>query len=77
MEKFILGIRILVVEELVKEPLQGLQKNLVELGFASGRMKTGTPPRVDGRSLDYSKMEEQLGDKNPTKFGYLRHKAFS
>lgn len=49
----------------------GLTENLVELGFASGRMKTGTPPRVDGRSLDYSKMEEQLGDKNPTKFGYL------
>ena len=40
----------------------GLTENLVGLGFASGRMKTGTPPRVDGRSLDYSKMEEQFGE---------------
>src|SRR5690606_596953 len=38
--------------------------------FDSGRMKTGTPPRVDGRSLDYSKMEEQKGDENPKKFSY-------
>jgi len=43
---------------------------LVRLGFESGRMKTGTPPRVDGRSLDYSKMEEQPGDENPSKFSY-------
>ena len=40
----------------------GLTEQLVELGFESGRMKTGTPPRVDGRSLDYSRMEEQWGD---------------
>ena len=40
----------------------GLTETLVNLGFESGRMKTGTPPRVDGRSLDYSKMEEQPGD---------------
>lgn len=40
----------------------GITEQLVELGFESGRMKTGTPPRVDGRSLDYSKMEEQWGD---------------
>lgn len=40
----------------------GLTEQLIELGFESGRMKTGTPPRVDGRSLDYSKMEEQWGD---------------
>jgi tRNA uridine 5-carboxymethylaminomethyl modification enzyme len=44
---------------------------LVSLGFEAGRMKTGTPPRVDGRSLDYSKMEEQKGDENPQKFSYL------
>ncbi len=49
----------------------GLTETLVNLGFESGRMKTGTPPRVDGRSLDYSKMEEQPGDENPSKFSYL------
>ncbi len=49
---------------------KGLTEQLVELGFEAGRMKTGTPPRVDGRSLDYSKMEEQFGDKNPSKFSY-------
>ncbi|MBX2968978.1 MAG: tRNA uridine-5-carboxymethylaminomethyl(34) synthesis enzyme MnmG [Cyclobacteriaceae bacterium] len=48
----------------------GLTEQLVSLGFESGRMKTGTPPRVDGRSLDYSKMEEQKGDENPGKFSY-------
>lgn len=48
----------------------GLTESLVELGFEAGRMKTGTPPRVDGRSLDYSKMEVQLGDENPSKFSY-------
>jgi tRNA uridine 5-carboxymethylaminomethyl modification enzyme len=49
----------------------GITEQLVQLGFESGRMKTGTPPRVDGRSLDYSKMEEQPGDTNPGKFSYL------
>ena len=49
----------------------GLTETLVNLGFESGRMKTGTPPRVDGRSLDYSKMEEQAGDANPGKFSYM------
>jgi len=49
----------------------GLTERLVERGFTSGRMKTGTPPRVDGRSLDYSKMIEQPGDTNPSKFSYL------
>ncbi len=49
----------------------GLTEQLVQLGFESGRMKTGTPPRVDGRSLDYSKMEEQPGDLNPGTFSYL------
>ena len=49
----------------------GITEQLVSFGFESGRMKTGTPPRVDGRSLDYSKMEEQKGDENPQKFSYL------
>ncbi len=49
----------------------GITEDLIELGFDSGRMKTGTPPRVDGRSLDYSKMIEQPGDENPEKFSYL------
>jgi tRNA uridine 5-carboxymethylaminomethyl modification enzyme len=54
------------------EPMaMGITEQLVELGFESGRMKTGTPPRVDGRSLDYSKMEEQKGDENPTSFSYM------
>jgi len=48
----------------------GLTESIEKLGFISGRMKTGTPPRVDGRSLDYSKMEEQPGDANPSKFSY-------
>ena len=49
---------------------KGITEQLVSLGFESGRMKTGTPPRVDGRSLDYSKMEEQKGDEIPEKFSY-------
>lgn len=49
----------------------GITEQLIELGFESGRMKTGTPPRVDGRSLDYSKMEEQEGDVVPSKFSFL------
>jgi tRNA uridine 5-carboxymethylaminomethyl modification enzyme len=48
----------------------GITEQLVDLGFQSGRMKTGTPPRLDGRSLDYSKMEIQPGDANPGKFSY-------
>ncbi|MCE2957789.1 MAG: tRNA uridine-5-carboxymethylaminomethyl(34) synthesis enzyme MnmG [Bacteroidota bacterium] len=48
----------------------GITEQLIELGFESGRMKTGTPPRIDGRSLDYSKMEEQKGDENPGKFSF-------
>ncbi|BDW92392.1 tRNA uridine 5-carboxymethylaminomethyl modification enzyme MnmG [Flagellimonas marinaquae] len=49
----------------------GITEQLVDLGFDSGRMKTGTPPRVDGRSLDYSKMIPQPGDAQPEKFSYL------
>lgn len=48
----------------------GITEELIALGFDSGRMKTGTPPRVDGRSLDFSKMIEQPGDEDPQKFSY-------
>jgi tRNA uridine 5-carboxymethylaminomethyl modification enzyme len=48
----------------------GVTEDLVNAGFESGRMKTGTPPRVDGRSLDYSKMNEEKGDVKPDKFSY-------
>ncbi len=48
----------------------GITKDLIDVGFEAGRMKTGTPPRVDGRSLDYSKMIEQPGDEIPSKFSY-------
>ncbi|MFN4082748.1 MAG: tRNA uridine-5-carboxymethylaminomethyl(34) synthesis enzyme MnmG [Bacteroidia bacterium] len=51
----------------------GLTEQLISLGFESGRMKTGTPPRVDGRSLNYDKMEIQDGDENPGKFSFLPH----
>ncbi|HEA28536.1 MAG TPA: tRNA uridine-5-carboxymethylaminomethyl(34) synthesis enzyme MnmG [Leeuwenhoekiella sp.] len=49
---------------------KGITEQLVDLGFESGRMKTGTPPRVDGRSLDFSKMTEQPGDEDPQKFSF-------
>ena len=49
----------------------GITEQLVELGFESDRLKTGTPPRIDGRSLDYSKMEEQKGDEEIVGFSYL------
>lgn len=49
---------------------EGLTEQLNSLGLRSGRMKTGTPPRIDGRSLDYSQMTEQEGDPNPSKFSY-------
>jgi tRNA uridine 5-carboxymethylaminomethyl modification enzyme len=48
----------------------GITEQLIELGFESGRMKTGTPPRIDGRSLNWDLMEEQKGDENPEKFSY-------
>lgn len=50
----------------------GITEELISLGFASGRMKTGTPPRVDGSSLDYTKMEEQEGDPDPLAFSFLK-----
>jgi tRNA uridine 5-carboxymethylaminomethyl modification enzyme len=52
-------------------PATGITEQLISLGFESGRMKTGTPPRIDGRSLNYSLMEEQPGDEVPGKFSYL------
>jgi tRNA uridine 5-carboxymethylaminomethyl modification enzyme len=55
----------------------GITEELTELGFEAGRMKTGTPPRVDGRSLDYSKMEEQFGDENPSKFSFTDTKPLN
>ena len=53
--------------------VKGITSQLESLGFESGRMKTGTPPRVDGRSIDFSVMEEQPGDDNPGKFSYYNH----
>jgi tRNA uridine 5-carboxymethylaminomethyl modification enzyme len=49
----------------------GITEELVKLGFEAGRMKTGTPPRIDGRTIDYRLMEEQPGDENPGQFSYL------
>jgi len=58
-------------------PAEGITKQLIELGFTNGRMKTGTPPRLDGRTIDYSKTEEQAGDKNPVNFSYLSNNQLS
>ena len=55
----------------------GLTEQLAQLGFESGRMKTGTPPRIDGRSLNYAAMEEQTGDENPGKFSYSNTTALT
>lgn len=55
----------------------GITEQLISLGFQSGRMKTGTPPRVDQRSVDFSKMTEQLGDENPEKFSYTDTKPLA
>lgn len=51
--------------------VRGLTEQLVEMGFEAGRMKTGTPVRIDGRSVDFSKLEPQYGDENPSKFSFL------
>jgi tRNA uridine 5-carboxymethylaminomethyl modification enzyme len=56
---------------------KGITEQLMTLGFEAGRMKTGTPPRVDGRSLDYSKMEVQHGDESPSKFSFLNSNQFA
>ena len=50
---------------------EGITKQLINLGFKRGRMKTGTPPRLDGRTINYSKTEEQHGDKNPLNFSFM------
>ncbi len=54
-----------------EKSIKGITEQLEQIGFSSGRMKTGTPARVDGRSIDFSKMEEQPGDANPGKFSYF------
>jgi len=56
---------------IAEKPSNGITEQLVEFGFQSDRLKTGTPPRVDGRSLDYDKMEEQMGDNQVTGFSFL------
>jgi tRNA uridine 5-carboxymethylaminomethyl modification enzyme len=55
----------------------GITEELVKLGFEAGRMKTGTPPRIDGRTFDYSLMEEQPGDENPGQFSYIGNYALT
>lgn len=57
------------------KPSQGITEQLVSLGFEADRMKTGTPVRIDGRTIDYSKLEEQKGDEKPGKFSYTDTKA--
>src|SRR4029078_3389728 len=56
---------------MAKKAATGITEQLITEGFESNRLKTGTPPRIDGRSLDYSKMEEQKGDEYPVGFSYL------
>ncbi|RYE22148.1 MAG: tRNA uridine-5-carboxymethylaminomethyl(34) synthesis enzyme MnmG, partial [Sphingobacteriaceae bacterium] len=60
-----------------EKAVHGITEQLVSLGFEAGRMKTGTPPRVDGRSLNYTKMEEQWGDEDPSEFSYTNVKKNS
>ena len=51
----------------------GINRTISDVGFESNRLKTGTPPRIDGRSLDYTKMEEQKGDEDLVGFSYLEY----
>ena len=53
---------------------EGITKQLIDLNFTHGRMKTGTPPRLDGRTIDFTKTEEQFGDKNPQNFSFINEK---
>ena len=55
-----------------EKAIKGITSQLESLGFTSGRMKTGTPARIDGRSIDFKAMEEQPGDLNPGKFSYFK-----
>ncbi len=68
--KIFIGKKVFGGGRIGEKAVIGLTENLVELGFEAGRMKTGTPPRIDGRSLDYSKMTEQKGDEHPQKFSF-------
>jgi tRNA uridine 5-carboxymethylaminomethyl modification enzyme len=68
--KMFIGEKVFGGGRTAEKAATGLTEQLVNMGFESGRMKTGTPPRVDGRSLNYDLMEEQLGDENPGKFSY-------
>ncbi len=68
--KIFIGNKVFGGGRIGEKAAAGLTENLVELGFETGRMKTGTPPRIDGRSLDYAKMTEQKGDEYPSKFSF-------
>ena len=68
--KIFIGNKVFGGGRIGEKAATGLTENLVKLGFETGRMKTGTPPRIDGRSLDYLKMEEQKGDAIPSKFSF-------
>ena len=68
--KIFIGKKVFGGGRIGEKAVKGLTENLVEFGFEAGRMKTGTPPRIDGRSLDFSKMIEQKGDENPQKFSF-------
>ena len=57
--------------DLEKPSAKGITKQLIDLGFQNGRMKTGTPPRLDGRTIDYNELIEQAGDKNPGSFSFI------